>query len=90
MNIGDPFSAVQEIHGDPERNLKDGGYHYAYYGRTREGGAVDDPASWRLVVTLYDNGNGYLDAEDEVGAIEISSPYAGRTSGEVGIGSSPG
>lgn len=90
VNIGDPFSAVQEIHGDPERNLKDGGYHYAYYGRTREGGEVDDPASWRLVVTLYDDGNGYLDAEDEVGAIEVSSPYAGRTSGEVGIGSSPG
>jgi len=90
VNIGDPFSAVQEIHGDPERNLKDGGYHYAYYARIREGGEVDDPASWRLVVTLYDDGNGYLDAEDEVGAIEISAPYAGKTSGEVGIGSSPG
>jgi hypothetical protein len=90
VNVGDPFSAVQEIHGDPERNLKDGGYHYAYYGRTREGGNIDDPASWRLVVTLYDDGNGYLDAEDEVGAIEISAPYSGMTSGEVGIGSSAG
>jgi len=90
INIGNPFSSVQEIHGDPERNLKDGGYHYAYYGRTREGGEVDDPASWRLVVTLYDDGNGYLDAGDEVGAIEVSAPYDGKTSGEVGIGSSPG
>jgi hypothetical protein len=39
------------------------------------------------VVTLYDQGNGYLDPEDEVGAVEVSSPYAGRTSGGVGIGS---
>jgi len=90
VNIGDPFSAVQEIHGDPEQKLKDGGYLYAYYGRIREGGNVDDPASWRMVVTLYDNGNTYLDAEDEVGAVEVSSPYYGLTSGGVGIGSTPG
>ena len=90
VNIGDPFSAVQEIHGDPEEKLKDGGYLYAYYGRIREGGKIDDPASWRMVVTLYDNGNAYLDAADEVGAIEVSSPYYGLTSGGVGIGSTPG
>jgi hypothetical protein len=87
VNIGDPFSAVQEVHGDPVENRKDGGYIYAYYGRTQEGGRTDDPASWRMVVILYDNGNAYLDAGDEVGAVEISAPYEGRTSGGVGIGS---
>lgn len=87
VNVGDPFSAVQEIHGDPVENRKDGGYLYAYYGRTQEGGRTDDPASWRMVVVLYDNGNGYLDVEDEVGAVEISAPYYGLTSGGVGIGS---
>jgi hypothetical protein len=87
VNIGEPFSAVQEIHGEPEQKLKDGGYQYAYYGRTREGGNIDDPASWRMVITLYDNGNGYLDAADEVGAVEVSAPYYGLTSGGVGIGS---
>jgi hypothetical protein len=90
VNIADPFSAVQEIHGDPEQKLNDGGYIYAYYGRTREGGKIDDPASWRMVVTLYDDGNGYLDAADEVGSIEVSATYYGLTSGGVGIGSSPG
>jgi hypothetical protein len=90
VNIGDPFSAVQEVHGDPEQKLKDGGYLYAYYERTQEGGKIDDPASWRLVVTLYDNGNGYLDGADEVGSIEVSAPYSGLTSGGVGIGSNPG
>ncbi len=90
VNIGDPFSAVQELHGEPEQKLRDGGYHYAYYFRTREEGRIDDPASWRLVVTLYDDGNGYLDSGDEVGAIEVSFPYHGLTSGGVGIGSSPG
>ncbi len=90
VNIGDPFSAVQEIHGDPEQKLKDGGYLYAYYERIEEGGKIDDPASWRLVVTLYDDGNGYLDGADEVGSIEVSAPYSGLTSGGVGIGSSPG
>jgi len=87
IEIGSPFSAVQEVHGDPEEQRSDGGYLYAYYGRTREGGRLDDPASWLLVVTLYDRGNGYLDPEDEVGAVEVSAPYAGRTSGGVGIGS---
>lgn len=90
VSIGDPFSAVQEIHGDPDQKLKDGGYQYAYFARTREGGNIDDPASWRMVVTLYDNGNGYLDAADEVGSIEVSAPYYGLTSGGVGVGSSPG
>lgn len=90
VNIGDPFSAVQGVHGEPERKLKDGGYHYAYFARTREGGNIDDPASWRLVVTLYDNGNGFLDAEDEVGSIEVSSPYYGLTAGGVGLGSTAG
>jgi len=90
VNIGDPYSAVQEIHGEPEENLKNGGYFYAYYGRTREGGNIDNAASWRLVVTLYDGGNGYLDAGDEVGAIEVSTPYYGLTSGGVGIASTPG
>ncbi|MEW6554152.1 MAG: hypothetical protein AB1384_07695 [Actinomycetota bacterium] len=90
VSIGDPFSAVQEVHGDPAEKLKDGGYLYAYYERTREDGKIDDPASWRLVVTLYDNGNGYLDGADEVGSIEVSAPYSGLTSGGVGIGSSPG
>lgn len=89
VNIGDPFSAVQAVHGDPDEHRKDGGYLYAYYGRTREGGAIDDPASWRLVVTLYDGGNGYLDAGDEVGGIEVSPPYYGLTSGGVGMGSTP-
>lgn len=87
VNIGDPFSAVQEVHGEPDENLEDGGYHYAYYGRTSEGGRINDPASWRLVITLYDDGNGYLDAADEVGAIEVSSPYHGLTAGGVGMGS---
>ncbi len=90
VNIGDPFSAVQEVHGDPELKLKDGGYHYAYYWRTREGGEINDPASWRMVVTLYDNGNGFLDAGDEVGSVEVSAPYTGMTSGGVGLGSTPG
>jgi hypothetical protein len=90
VNIGDPFSAVQEMHGDPEQKLKDGGYQYAYYGRIREGGKIDDPASWRMVVTLYDDGNGYLDAADEVGSIEVSAPYYGLTTGGVGIGSTAG
>ena len=88
INIGDPFSAVQEIHGDPVENRKDGGYLYAYYGRTQEGGKIDDPASWNVVVILYDNGNGYLDADDEVGAVEVSAPYSGLTASGVGIGSS--
>ncbi len=87
IEIGSAFSAVREVHGDPEEHLRDGGYIYAYYRRTREGGRMNDPASWLLVVTLYDQGNGYLDPEDEVGAIEVSAPYAGRTSGGVGIGS---
>ncbi len=90
VNIGDPYSAVREAHGDPELNLEDGGYHYAYYARTREGGDINDPASWRMVVTLYDGGNGYLDAADEVGAVEVSAPYYGLTSGGVGMGSTPG
>lgn len=89
INIGDPFSAVQEVHGDPDEHRKDGGYLYAYYVRTREEGNIDDPAAWRLVVTLYDQGNGYLDPGDEVGAVEVSSPYRGVTSGGVGIGSTP-
>lgn len=89
INIGDPFSAVQEVHGDPDEHRKDGGYLYAYYGRLHEEGGIDDPAAWRLVVTLYDQGNGYLDAGDEVGAVEVSSPYRGMTSGSVGIGSTP-
>lgn|GEM_PF-1082243 len=89
INIGDPFSAVQEVHGDPDEHRKDGGYLYAYYARTREEGGIDDPAAWRLVVTLYDQGNGYLDPGDEVGAVEVSSPYQGITSGGVGIGSTP-
>jgi hypothetical protein len=89
VNIGDPFSAVLEVHGEPERNLRSGGYLYAYYGRTREEGRIDDPASWRMVITLYDNGNDYLDAEDEVGAVEVSSPYYGLTAGGVGINSTP-
>ncbi|MDD3719296.1 MAG: hypothetical protein PHP28_11615 [Actinomycetota bacterium] len=90
VDIGSPFSAVQEIHGDPDQKLKDGGYHYAYYGRIAEAGKIDDPASWRMVVTLYDNGNGYLDAADEVGSVEVSAPYYGATLSGVGIGSSPG
>lgn len=89
IEIGAQFSAVREVHGDPADKRKEGGYLYAYYGRTREGGHIDDPASWRLVVTLYDNGNGYLDAGDEVGAVEVSAPYFGKTAGGVGIGSSP-
>lgn len=89
INIGDQFSAVQEAHGDPADKRKEGGYLYAYYERTREGGHIDDPASWRLVVTLYDNGNGYLDAGDEVGGVEVSAPYFGKTAGGVGIGSAP-
>ncbi len=90
VDIGAPFSAVQEMHGEPERKARDGGYHYAYYARTREGGSIDDPASWRLVVTLYDNGNGFLDPEDEVASIEVSSPYRGLTAGGVGLGSTAG
>lgn len=89
VNIGDPFSAAQSVHGDPEEKRSDGGYLFAYYGRTQEEGNLDDPGSWRLVITLYDNGNGYLDAEDEVGAVEVSAPYSGRTSGENGLGSTP-
>lgn len=88
INIGDPFSAVREVHGDPDVYRREGGYLYAYYGRTREKGGIDAPASWLLVVTLYDQENGYLDDEDEVGAVEVSSPYSGKTSGGVGIGSS--
>lgn len=87
INIGDAFSAVQAVHGDPEERRKDGAYQYAYYYRTREGGKLDDPGAWRLVVTMYDNGNGYLDPEDEVGAIEVSAPYVGLTSGDIGLGS---
>ncbi|WP_287155540.1 hypothetical protein [Candidatus Solincola tengchongensis] len=90
IEIGSAFSAVLEVHGEPEEHRRDGGYLYAYYGRTRQGGKIDDPASWILVVTLYDQGNGYLDPDDEVGAVEVSSPYAGRTSGGVGIGSTAG
>lgn len=90
INIGDPFSAAQSVHGDPDENRREGGYIYAYYGRSVEGGSIDDPGSWHLVVTLYDNGNGYLDADDEVGAIEVSAPYTGRTSGDIGLGSSRG
>lgn len=87
IEMGSSFSAVLEVHGEPEDRRKEGSYLYAYYQRTREGGGIDDPASWLLVVTLYDQGNGYLDPEDEVGAVEVSSPYAGKTSGGVGIGS---
>jgi hypothetical protein len=87
LNIGDLYSEVQAKHGDPEKNVKDGGYLYAYYGRTQEGGDLNDPASWRMVVTLYDNGDGYLDAQDEVGSVEVSSPYYGLTAGGVGLGS---
>lgn len=90
IEIGSTFSAVLEVHGEPEEHRRDGGYLYAYYGHTRQGEKIDDPASWVLVVTLYDQGNGYLDPEDEVGAVEVSSPYAGRTSGGVGIGSTAG
>ncbi len=89
IEIGAQFSAVREVHGDPADKRKEGGYLYAYYGRTTEGGHIDDPASWRLVVTLYDNGNGYLDAGDEVGGVEVSAPYYGKTAGGVGVGSSP-
>lgn len=87
IEIGSTFSAVLEVHGEPDDHRREGGYICAYYHRTREGGRIDDPASWLLVVTLYDQGNGYLDPEDEVGAIEVSEPYEGRTSGGVGIGS---
>lgn len=87
IEVGSTFSAVLEVHGEPDDHRLEGGYIYAYYHRTREGGIIDDPASWLLVVTLYDQGNGYLDPEDEVGAIEVSEPYEGRTSGGVGIGS---
>ncbi|WP_287155468.1 hypothetical protein [Candidatus Solincola tengchongensis] len=90
IEIGSAFSAVLEVHGEPEEHRRDGGYLYAYYGRTRQEGKIDDPASWILVVTLYDQGNGSRDPEDEVGAVEVSSPYAGRTSGGVGIGSTAG
>jgi hypothetical protein len=89
INIGDPFSTVQDVHGEPNERRKDGGYQYAYYERTKEGGNLDDPGAWRLVVTMYDNGNGYLDPADEVGAIEVSAPYPGLTSGDVGLGSTP-
>lgn len=88
INIGDPFSAVQSMLGDPDQQQKDGGYQVAYYGRTSEGGNLDDPGAWQLVVTVYDNGNDVLDAGDEVGSIEVSAPYSGKTSGGVGIGSS--
>ncbi|MGQ9476019.1 MAG: hypothetical protein ACUVSI_07985 [Actinomycetota bacterium] len=87
IEIGSTFSAVLKVHGEPDDHRREGGYIYAYYRRTREGGRIDDPAAWLLVVTLYDQGNGYLDPEDEVGAIEVSAPYEGRTSGGVGIGS---
>lgn len=87
IDIGKPFSEVQAVHGDPDDHRKEGRYIYAYYGRLREGGGIDDPCSWRLVVTLYDQGNGYLDPGDEVGAVEVSAPYAGMTSGGIGMGS---
>ena len=87
IDIGDPFSEVQAAHGDPDEHRREGRYIYAYYERLREGGGLDDPYSWHLVVTLYDQGNGYLDPEDEVGAIEVSPPYAGLTSGGIGMGS---
>jgi hypothetical protein len=89
INIGDPYSAVLEVHGEPDEWREDGGYRNAYYYRTQEGGELDDPGAWRLVATMYDNGNGYLDGEDEVGAIEVSAPYMGTTSGGVGLGSNP-
>jgi hypothetical protein len=89
INIGDKFSTVMEVHGDPDERRRDGGYQIAYYHKTREGGNLDDPDSWRIVITLYDNGNDYLDGEDEVGAVEISAPYTGLTSGGVGLGSTP-
>jgi len=88
VNIGDPFSAVQSAHGDPAENRREGGYIYAYYYRLREEGGLDEPGTWNLVVTLYDNGNGYLDPEDEVGAVEVSPPYSGKTSEGNGMGSS--
>jgi hypothetical protein len=90
VNIADPFSAVQAIHGDPAENRREGGYIYVYYYRLQEEGELDDPGTWNLVVTLYDNGNDYLDPEDEVGAIEVFPPYSGQTSGENGLGSSAG
>ncbi|MDY6794891.1 MAG: hypothetical protein SWK76_06385 [Actinomycetota bacterium] len=90
INIGDPFSAVKVVHGEPDEHRKDGGYLLAYYQRTRENGQLDDPESWQLVVTCYDNGNGYLDDDDEVGAVEVSAPYGGLTSGGNGLGDKPG
>jgi len=90
VNIGDPFSSVQGIHGDPAENRREGGYIYVYYYRLQEEGELDDPGTWNLVVTLYDNGNDYLDPEDEVEAIEVFPPYSGQTSGGNGMGSSAG
>jgi hypothetical protein len=90
VNIGDPFSAVQSAHGDPAENRREGGYIYAYYYRLQEEGGLDEPGTWNLVITLYDNGNGYLDPEDEVGAVEVFPPYNGLTSGGNGMGSSAG
>ncbi len=88
VNIGDPFSAAQAVHGEPEEHRKDGGYHFAYYGRLIPEGSLDAPGTWHLVITAYDNGNGYLDGDDEIGAVEVSAPYTGKTAGGVGIGSS--
>ncbi len=87
INIGDSFSAVQSLHGDPDQRRTDGGYQIAYYGRIAQGGNLDDPGAWELVVTFYDNGDGSLDSGDETGAIEISGAYSGTTSGSVGLGS---
>lgn len=87
VSIGDPFSAAQAEHGDPVEHRKDGGYLYAYYGRLDTEGRMDAPGTWHLVITLYDNGNGYLDGDDEIGAVEVAAPYSGTTAGKVGMGS---
>lgn len=88
INIGDTFAAVQSVLGDPDQQRKDGGYQVAYYGRIAQEGNLDDPGAWEVVVTLYDNGDGVLDEGDQVGSVEVSGSYAGKTSGDVGLGSS--
>jgi hypothetical protein len=87
VNIGDTFSAVRAVHGDPNGSRRDRGYIFAYYGRLSPQGDIDAPEVWNLVVTLYDNGNGYLDDGDEVGAVEVSGDYQGKTAGGNGLGS---
>ena len=86
VNVGDSFSAVQSVHGDPDQKRGDGGYQVAYYSRIAEDGDLDDPGAWELVVTFYDDGNGLLDEADEAGAIEVSGSYSGTTSGGIGLG----